>query len=357
MKKVINVLKQQNIGVGYLYFYVHFITEIVCFYVLTNVLGDSLILWLTPFIYDAFAFVPQSLIGYISDKFPKINFGIIGIFLLSFGFVSFMLNLLPGIYTELLILCLGNACIHIAGAEVTLRVSRGKLSHSAIFVGGGSFGVIIGKLIGQSSLNFWLIFFLTLTMIPFVLLAEYYRKELIDEKNICKYFNYHSSKINPYLIILLTIFIVIARGYMGYGIPTSWNKTVLQSVMLYFTMGLGKALGGILSDAFGIRKIAIISIIGSLPFLLFGDQLMFVSLFGVLLFSMTMSITLALLVSVLKNNPGLAFGLTTIGLFLGTVPVFFIRFNILINSLIIIILTIVCLLIALKIIKKEGLDE
>ena len=42
-------------------------------------------------------------------------------------------------------------------------------------------------------------------------------------------------------------------------------------------------------------------------------------------FSMTMSITLAVIVSVLPKAPGLAFGFTTIGLFLGATPVFFIK--------------------------------
>ena len=59
------------------------------------------------------------------------------------------------------------------------------------------------------------------------------------------------------------------RGYIGYGLPTSWNKTITQSVILYFTMGIGKALGGILTDILGIRKIAVISTIGSIPFLFF----------------------------------------------------------------------------------------
>jgi hypothetical protein len=88
-------------------------------------------------------------------------------------------------------------------------------------------------------------------------------------------------------------------------------------------MGFGKALGGILSDAYGIRKVATLSTLFSLPFLLVGDNLMIVSIIGIMLFSMTMAITLAILVSKLKNTPGLAFGFTTIGLFLGFVQIFF----------------------------------
>ena len=38
---------------------------------------------------------------------------------------------------------------------------------------------------------------------------------------------------------------------------------------------------------------------------------------------MTMAITLGGLVSVLPENPGVAFGVTTLGLLLGTLPTFF----------------------------------
>lgn len=354
MKRILEQFKTKNIGSGYLYFYIHFVTEIICFYVMSKIIGDSAFLWMCPLIYDAFAFVPQSLIGYISDKYPKINMGIIGIILLLIGFTTFCLDLLPGLFTEIIILCLGNACIHINGAEVTLRSSNGKLSHSAIFVSGGSFGVITGKLLTKTQISFWIIAFLCLTMIPFILLAEYYRKES-NEKIACSKFNYHSAKIKPGIIILLTVLIVVARGYMGYGLPTSWNKTTMQTIMLFSTMGLGKALGGILSDAFGMRKVALISMTLALPFLLIGDNLMLISLIGVLLFSMTMPITLGLLVSILKNNPGLAFGLTTIGLFLGTVPIFI--FNItdfVANSIIITLLTIICIIISCVVIRKED---
>lgn len=356
MKKIIRTLKSSNISCGYLYFYIHFITEAICFYVMTRITGNSAFLWMCPLLYDALAFVPQSIIGYISDKYPKINFAIIGTILLSVGLIAFCLNLLPGQYTEIVILCLGNACIHVNGAEVTLRSSNGKLSHSAIFVAGGSFGVITGKIIAKTTISFWFLALIAFTMVPFILLAEYYRRD--SDNKPCHEFNYHSSKIKPKIIILLAVIIVIVRGYMGYGLPTSWNKTTIQTVLLFCTMGLGKALGGILSDAFGMRKVAIISMIGSLPFLLIGDNLMIISLIGVLMFSMTMSITLGLLVSVLKRTPGLAFGLTTIGLFLGTVPIFFFKINNnIINGIVIILLTLLCVFIASSIIRKDKLNE
>ncbi len=353
MKKIINVLKSPNIGCGYLYFYIHFIVEIACFYSISRIIGNSILLWTIPFVYDAFAFVPQSLIGYFSDKHPKINVGLIGVILLLIGFITYEFNLLPGSYTELIILCLGNSFIHVDGAEVTLRLSNGKLSHSSIFVGGGSFGVITGKLLSKMNYSFYLIVFLILTIIPCTILGNIYRRNNINKE--CSDFKYNNLKLKPYLIIILAVFVVIVRGYMGYGIPTSWNKTTIQTILLFVVMGFGKALGGVLSDAFGIRKAAIFSVALSIPFLLCGDNIMFVSLIGILLFSMTMSITLALLVSVLNKSPGLAFGLTTIGLFLGTIPIFFIKItSFWINASIVFISSTICLLIFLLIIRKDN---
>ena len=173
MKKIVNTLKEENITCGYLYFYIHFVVEVVCFFFLSRI-SDSPIVWLIPFLYDAFAFVPQSIIGYISDKYPKIKMGIIGVILLFLGIVIF--SLFNDKYISLFIICFGNAFLHISGAENTLKTSNGKLSHSAIFVSGGSFGVISGRLLATTSISSWLLLPFILTIIPFVLYADTFNK-------------------------------------------------------------------------------------------------------------------------------------------------------------------------------------
>ncbi len=349
MKKICDVLKEKNIICGYLYFYIHFVVEVVCFYFLTKV-SNSPIVWLVPFLYDAFAFVPQSIIGYVSDKYPKINMGMIGIALLFIGIIIFsFINI--SVFVSLFLICFGNAFLHISGAETTLKNSDGKLSHSAIFVSGGSFGVISGRLLATTSIPSWILLPFILTLIPFVLYADTF----ITKESNCKKFDYVKKSINPAIIILIAFFVVIIRGYMGYGIPTSWNKTVIQHVLLFVFMGIGKALGGILSDTYGIRKTAILSTLLAIPFLCFGDTIMIISLFGVMAFSMTMSITLGILVSVLKKTPGLAFGITTIGLFLGTAPIFFVKTpNVLYNSIMIAVLSIVCSCLLAYVLKEKN---
>lgn len=334
---------------GLLYFYIHFVTETVCFYVLNMLYKMPISSWIIAFAYDALAFVPQSLIGYYRDTHKNINFSLIGSFLLTIAV------LLTGLLHNetaaiLLFLCFGNALIHIEGAEVTIRSAKGKMTPSAVFVGGGSFGVISGKLCSLYGVPYPVILLLIISTIPFILLSN----EIKDEEYSCSNFKYAAS-VSKVKVIIYSALIVIIRGYMGYGIPTSWKKSVLQNIVFFCTMGLGKCLGGVLIDKIGIRKTALISILGSIPFLLFGDRNMFLSIIGVAFFSMTMAITLALLVSVLPRKVGLAFGVTTIGLFLGSVPVFFIKIKDFTYSAIMIIsLSLLCLYMILQVVKNDN---
>jgi hypothetical protein len=338
---------------GIMYFYIHFVVEVLSFFFLYSIVGDSLILWLAPFIYDILAFIPQILIGALSDRFAKIPFGLIGILLMTIGLCLFGVNSTLPILIIVAIIALGNACVHVNGAEVTLRGSEGKIFPAALFVSGGAFGVITGKLL-VGVVQPWSLIIFAITVIPVIIFAEKYREQTAGQKNPCKGFNYANKSLATWAIAILALFVVAIRGYIGYGIPTSWNKSTIQTVMLFTFMGIGKALGGVLVDKIGVRKTAYLSMLGAIPFLVFGDQNMAISLIGVMFFSMTMAITLAILVSVFPEAPGFAFGITTVGLAIGTLPVFFIKLNsIIINIIMIIVASIICLLIILKITRKE----
>ena len=336
---------------GYLYFIIHFIAEITSFYILTLYTNNDLI-WILALLYDFIAFVPQGLLGYLRDKGLKINFATIGLLLTTLSLLLFNFNINE--ILVILILSIGNCMINIQGAETTLRSSKGKISPSAIFVSGGSFGVITGKVLATYNIPIYLIIIINLLMIIPIIICNKY-SHLINDKNLDKY-NFSNKKINSKTIITLAVFVVIVRSFMGYGIPTTWNKTLIQAVYLYCAMGLGKAIGGLLIDSIGIKKTALISTIGALPFLLLGNNIMTISLIGIMMFSMTMAITLGIIVSELKKYPGVAFGLTTLGLFLGALPIFFFRINTVLTSYIIITsLTTLSTIILIKICRKEKL--
>ncbi len=338
---------------SFLYFYIHFVVEVLCFFILHSIVGDHWVLWFAPFIYDLLAFVPQMAIGAISDRYEKIPFGIIGMTVVALGLCLIHFNIMPSVLIPIIIIALGNACVHVNGAEVTLRHGQGKIAPAAIFVSGGSFGVVTGKLLaGHAPL--WTLLLLAASTVPAFIAAEKYRRATAKQELPCKKFNFANKNMPLWLLIAGVTFVVMVRSYIGYAIPTSWNKTIPQTIMLFSFMGIGKALGGIFVDKIGIRKTIYISMLGALPFLLFGDQIMSVSLIGVMFFSMTMAITLAILTSVHPKNPGIAFGYTTIGLALGALPIFFYRItNLFLNCVIITIASLICLFILLKATKKE----
>lgn len=341
----------KNINIqGVLYFFIHFITEVITFYIIGHYTSNELF-YIIALIFDFLAFVPQGIIGYLIDEFDLKNITLIGTLLMILSLILLYLNINPII--NVLFLAIGNAMTHIDGAEKTLRSSKGKMSSAALFVSGGSFGLITGKILQLINTPIIIIIIIAaLTIIPIIISNKY--NNYVDSNNLKEY-NFSNKIINTKIIIILATFIVIIRAYMGYAIPTTWNKTIIQSILLFSFMGTGKALGGILIDKIGIRKTSFISTIVALPFLLFGDNNIYISLIGIMLFSITMAITLGIIVSELNNHPGVAFGFTTLGLFLGTLPVFFIKIkNIYVNCTIIILLTILSIIILNKICRKDD---
>ena len=357
MRSVYTSGKNDNTVTGVMYFYIHFVTEVICFYTLYTFTGTRSEIWLFFLAYDMLAFVPQSLIGRFSDKYPRLPLGAAGLIFLTAAVLLFQAS--AGTWFSLAVLCLGNCLVHVNGAEVTLRTAKGKLSGSAIFVSGGSFGVVTGRLMGSAGLPNWPLFILALTALPLTFLAQrYILNSDIPPAQQCVDFRYMKADIARGLVIAFAVVIVAVRGYMGYGIPTSWNKTVIQTVMLFSFMGTGKALGGILADRIGFRKTAMLSTAIAAPLLMFGDNVMLISLFGVMLFSMTMAITLGLIVSAIPKTPGLAFGWTTIGLFMGTAPAFFFKFRTVpANCIMIAVLSIMCLVLMWFIIREDRENE
>ena len=331
---------------------IHFIVEITTFYILYTYI-DSEILLLLPLLYDFLAFVPQGIFGMLNDLGIKVNFSIVGAALMLIALLSLYFGLNP--YFVVTVLGIGNAMVHVHAAEVTLRVSNGKMTPSALFVSGGSFGLILGRIMGVNRVS--VIYVLTIQLLMFLAILLLPKINVLLQGKKAVGYDYANSDLKDPILIALATIVVAVRAFMGYGIPTSWNKTMLQTVILFCCMGVGKALGGVLIDKVGIRKTVFISTLVSMPFLLFGDDLMMVSLIGVMFFSMTMAVTLALLVSVLPEYPGAAFGFTTVGLFLGSCVSFMLRFDsFLANAAIVIVFTVMSYII-LRLICKRGSNE
>lgn len=343
-----------------LYFVIHLLNEVVCFFMLYRIVQDPVFIAMVALVYNALAFVSQFFWGSLKDLLEKFRPGIISIPLLLSGYLIFFITDAKGVlfWISLSLLSIGNALIHISGAELTIRTSGGKLTPVAVFVSGGSFGVILGQVLASTEISFWWIALCCVMMFPLVLIGETLYKGNTKECNDCTGYNYVIPGRKALIVIFAVFFIVTIRSYLGYRIPMAWKTTLWQSVLLFVFMGIGKALGGVLSDKIGIRKTAIISIAGALPFLLLGNKIMVISLIGIMFFSMTMAVTIGMVISVMKIAPGAGFGVTTVALFAGTTIASFVRSgSLVVNISIIVITSAICFLLAMYVLRTDKEEK
>ena len=331
---------------GIEYFIVHACVETICFYLL-RLRYPVLLAGTIAFTFDFFAFLPQGLIGKFIETHKKLPYETIGN-LLMFASIFMVASPLQALHVAgYVVLGIGNAIMHECGAIATVTESKGKIFPSALFVSGGGVGIVIGQTMGINQAPWqWLIIPLVLSEVCALAARKSVRTGIYPKFDIVE------RKFSPWTIIIVAFLVTAVRSYLGYAIPISWNKELWQTVLLFGIMGLGKALGGYFTDRIGARKTAVFSTLAAIPFLIFGDKLMVVSVIGVFFFSMTMSITFAMCLSVIKFSPGLAFGVTTAALFIGLVPAFFVRFNIYVNAVMIVAFSIVCCVLLSKTLKK-----
>ena len=112
---------------------------------------------------------------------------------------------------------------------------------------------------------------------------------------------------------------VLFRSYAGTIMRYGWKKALLAFL---FTVGivLGKMLGGVIGDRAGWRRTAVVSLAVSGLLFLAADRHAVCGIAAVFLFNMTMPLTLSALAGMYPDREGMAFGLTTLALFLGTLP-------------------------------------
>ncbi len=315
---------------GILYGFVHFSVEVCSFFFLFSRLQFTDFGGIYAFLFDALAFIPQCFLGLWADRVQREHLGVLGCILMVLAL------LLPLDTIAFLMLTAGNAMVHIAGAKHTLNGEEGKITPCSIFVAGGSFGVITGQLLGGMGQG---LLWIPLVCMILALGACLYVSLCHRLQNKACSFQVSSETLSLGFVVLFAFLSAAVRAYVAYAIPTGWKKETIHAVFLFCSMGIGKYLGGVLCDRIGYQKTATLSLLISLPFLLFGNHVMVVSLIGVGLFSMTMPVTVAILSSAFPKDPAFAFGITTVALFVGTAPAFFIRpQGLLVNQIIVLIL-------------------
>lgn len=250
--------------------------------------------------YNFLAFAVQMPIGLLADIFGRNRrFALLGIILVLAG-------LCPG-PRWLRVLCagLGNACYHVGGGRDALLHSKG-LTGLGIFVSPGAIGIFLGTLLAGNIAVQWIAAAL-LAAWGLLITWGCSPDQIILPKR--------KPRITAASLMLL---VVILRSLVGMCAETPW-KLSIYVVLSAIAGACGKALGGILGDRFGARRTGIVSLVLAAVLFCFPDTGI-AGVMGVLLFNMTMPITLGRAAKACPGYEGFSFGLLTLGLFLGYLP-------------------------------------
>jgi len=129
--------------------------------------------------------------------------------------------------------------------------------------------------------------------------------------------------VSPRLLVpVLCLFLVVGlRSHVGMAIDFPWRGVAYWGLALVCASAFGKVIGGFLSDRFNPTRTAVFSLgVAALLFLL--PQVPIAGVTAILLFNMTMPITLWAMAGIFPKAKGFSFGLLTFALFLGFLPTY-----------------------------------
>ncbi|MBQ6655641.1 MAG: hypothetical protein IJM79_09000 [Erysipelotrichaceae bacterium] len=290
----------------------HMLVDFMCAYGLYH---DSSIPFAGYVTYNFLAFVLQFPFGVLADHLTRKNRDrLLGSVMMV---IAGTLLTVTGSWYAPVLAGLGNALFHVGGGILAIKEDdrshfRGRAL--GVFVAPGAIGLFMGMLLSRSSAYAALKIAVSLIMLAMSL--------LIGVTYSVNSPNYHPTegKEGKVVPVALCCFAVVAlRSLVGLGIAFPWKTTTLLSVLSVICLASGKTLGGLVAARFGMKKTIVVSLLASAICYLLGNNAIF-GLLALVLFNMTMPLTLYLLAKTMPDQPGAAFGILTVALFVGYLP-------------------------------------
>jgi len=345
----------------------HFAVDFACAFLMFRSISASRDWYTCILLYNFCAFAMQMPIGVVADRLNRNHVvASIGCVLVAAGYaLAATFDIQPERLTTYLplatavVIGLGNGMFHIGGGIDVLNICakkyeaqseqrkhqqagfKGGLSSGlqcaplGVFVSPGAFGVYFGTILGKRS-DFPPLP-ITLTIITALLIAALIiygagakrrKRHLTQVENPSKDSYVENAEFSltttsPALASAICLFLVVClRSYVGLAIDFLWKSAGYWGLALVCATVLGKAAGGFLADLFGTQRTAIISL-GIAALLFLFPNMPIAGVAAILLFNMSMPITLYCLATLFPGAKGFSFGLLTFALFLGFLPVHF----------------------------------
>ncbi len=309
-------------GVLGTYAVTHAVVDAACAVLLWTAYGDGRLsasaAWSAFFAYNLLAFAVQPLIGLALDRMRLGRGGAAAGALLTAA--ALPVALAPGaIWAAVIVAGLGNAVFHVGGGVVSLRAAPGRAAPVGVFVAPGAAGLAIGILAGKAGAPAWPF---VAALVALAAALALFPAPLLGASAESRRHSPASALAGAGMAVVALLLVVVGvRSFVGLTLVLPWKSDLVLLGILTAAVVTGKAAGGLLADRYGWRRVAVTALVASLPLLALGAWSPAAGIAGVLLFNMTMPVTLAAVAAVLPSgSEGFAFGLTCLALFCGSVP-------------------------------------
>ncbi len=320
---------------------VHFLVDLCCIFLAVAILiplcGDRMDWVWVVMLYNMFAFAFQLPIGALGDRAGiSWKLAAAGCLIIAgaYGIAWAGISASPGHVLPAVIAVvagIGNSCFHVGCGIAVLERSGRRAAMPGIYVSTGAFGVYLAPLLAsRSGPSVWGTAAGILVMLGCAFCLARSGKTLQNGKVPPEEEREpaHRSGASPSAALMLTaasglLITVLLRSYAGTIMAFSWKSVPLLALLFTLGIVLGKMLGGVIGDRIGWMKTAMVSLLAAAVLFAAALEHPAAGIAAVFLFNMTMPITLTALADLMKDRPGTAFGMTTMMLFLGTVPSLF----------------------------------
>jgi len=269
--------------------------------------------------YDLLAFAGQAPIGWLTDRLGVRRGAALT------GLLCSAAALLAGHASAMAVVILagaGNALFHVGAGAMALAGSRGRATPAGVFVAPGALGLGLGLLLGRKFLTVplwpWL-FAIAAACIVVLLVATPVRGQAPTTGNAARP-AFHRREI--FAVTALLAISVAVRSLVGTVGCDACSRSFFLMVALPVAAFAGKLTGGFLADRFGWIDLAMVALLASAPLLAFSHGDLWLALPGMIMFQMTMPVTLAAMLRLLPLWPGFGFGLLCVALVGGTLPAY-----------------------------------
>ena len=290
----------------------HFLVDFACAFLLFRALRQGAGWTELLLLYNFCAFAVQMPLGLLADRWGRDGLAAaVGVALVA---AAYALTGVPWLTAAAA--GLGNAAFHVGAGLEVLTLSEERAGPLGLFVSPGAVGLFCGTLLGKGAV-------LPLWLPPAVLLcaaAALLRTSAEPGTGPSEIVFPRFRVVGGPVLLLLAV--VVLRSCVGMSLVLPWKGEGCWALLLTLALALGKAAGGYLADRFGPLKTAALSLVSSAVLLLWAE-VPACGVLAVLLFNMTMSLTLWACARLLPETRGFAFGVLTFGLFLGFLPTAF----------------------------------